>query len=214
MLFRSNNGSVLRKCSDFYTMLFDIPDLENLKSNELHKFINIDSSYYNYVLILREDLKMKREKLNDMSDVKICDIPEVDNEILFDKIISRYKGCIVLVNFWTTWCVPCRTTLKRVEPFKGLLSDNKEVVFIYITNYTSPIIQWSEMVAGIKGEHYRLNNDQWNYLCKDLEIERIPACILVEKEGDFNIRNDLTSGDDIISEVNFKLEKDRYDRFG
>jgi thioredoxin-related protein len=60
---------------------------------------------------------------------------------------------------------------------------NDNVVFVYITNQTSPLASYNNMVGGIKGEHYRVSTDEWKYLCAKFNIVGIPHCILVDTEG-------------------------------
>lgn len=117
--------------------------------------------------------------------------PDVPVEKLFDAIIAPHKGKVILVDFWNTWCAPCRMAIKANEPLKDgeLKSDN--LVWIYIANQTSPLVKYKEMIPDIKGKHYRLTDKQWAYLCDKFKIDGIPSYVLVDKQGKYGLRNDF-----------------------
>ncbi|MNI83525.1 hypothetical protein D3C73_1403390 [compost metagenome] len=60
---------------------------------------------------------------------------------------------------------------------------DSNVAFVYITNETSPLATYQNMTPGIKGQHYRLDNDAWRYLADKFKITGIPHQVLVNKEG-------------------------------
>lgn len=110
---------------------------------------------------------------------------------MFDAIIAPYKGKFILVDFWNTWCVPCRVAIKANEPLKNseLKSDN--LVWIYIANETSPIVAYKKMISEIQGKHYRLTDKQWAYFGNKFKMDGIPSYVLVDKRGQYALRNDF-----------------------
>ena len=62
------------------------------------------------------------------------------------------------------------------------MKDNN-VVFLYLTGESSPKKVWENTIPDIRGEHYRLSNSQWEYICKHFEINTIPHYMVVDKSG-------------------------------
>jgi len=113
----------------------------------------------------------------------VNETPKTDAEKIFDAIIKKYKGKVIYVDFWATWCGPCRSGIEQIKPIKEELV-GKDIVFVYITNQTSPQSTWSNMIPDIKGEHYRVSADEWNYLTAMFNISGIPHYVLVGKTGE------------------------------
>jgi thiol-disulfide isomerase/thioredoxin len=108
--------------------------------------------------------------------------PNAEGDKLFDAIMSKYKGKLVYVDFWATWCGPCRSGIKEIKPLKEELQ-NKNIAFVYITDESSPEQTYNNMIPTIKGEHYRLTNDEYRYLAAKFNISGIPHYVLVDKNG-------------------------------
>ena len=140
-----------------------------------------------------ESIKKKAdEKLAAVADkAKIEETPKVSNDKLFDAIIAPHKGKVIVVDFWNTWCGPCRAAMSVIEPMKENELSSDDIVWIYIANETSPIVKYKTMIPEIKGLHYRFNAEQWEYICKKFNIDGIPSYVFVDKDGKYKLSNEF-----------------------
>lgn len=97
-------------------------------------------------------------------------------------IVSQHRGNAVLVDFWATWCAPCRKSMPAVNVLKQRMA-SKDVVYIYITGVSSPEEVWKTAIADINGIHYRLTKKQWDYLCSSYGITGIPGYLVIGHDG-------------------------------
>jgi thiol-disulfide isomerase/thioredoxin len=123
----------------------------------------------------------KKAKLEMNGPSNVTEIKSEGDKV-FDSIIRKFRGKVIYVDFWATWCAPCRDGIERIKPLKAELAD-KNIVFVYITNPTSPEKTYKEMIPNIRGEHFRVSQDEWNFLVQKFNIYGIPHYALVDKNG-------------------------------
>ena len=135
-----------------------------------------------YIQLMNDNTIEKINNTKHGENSIVNDVPKTKAEEIFDAILKKYRGNVVLVDFWATWCGPCRSAIQRISPLKEELKD-EDVVFVYITNPSSPEGTYNNMIKTIDGEHYRVSQDEWNYLCGQFNITGIPHYTLVGKQG-------------------------------
>ena len=136
---------------------------------------------------------------NSSSVYSIIDIdPKMSAEQIFPSIINKYKGKTLLLDFWNTWCMPCRAAMSAIRPLKEQLTD---VVYVYIADASSPVGKWGEMIKTISGVHVRLTEEQADALGDLYHFSGIPTYFVVNKEGKITYQTTSFPGVDKLREV-------------
>ena len=97
--------------------------------------------------------------------------------------LTDFKGKLVLVDVWATWCGPCKDQIPALKELEKLMH-NKEIVFISVSvDEDKDFEKWKQMVIdeGLGG--IQLFASGWSQITKDYKINGIPRFMLFDKEG-------------------------------
>ncbi len=123
---------------------------------------------------------------------------DVAPENILQTILDKYKGKVVLIDMWDTWCGPCRAGHKSMAPMKEQMK-GQNIQFVYFASPSSPPTTWQEMIKEIDGDHYYLTKEQYQYVLHHFESSGIPTYAIYDAKGNQTFKNVGFPGNDVIS---------------
>ena len=153
-----------------------------LSEDDFATLRTIENPYFlNQLTAMNTELLQKIEENKKKRSFMVRTLPEdVKDDALFEAIVDPFKGKVVLVDFWATWCGPCKMAMKMMKPMKEELID-KDIVYVFIAGENSPETTWNNMIPDIHGEHYRLTNAQWAAICDKFEVRGVPTYLVLDR---------------------------------
>ena len=130
---------------------------------------------------------MNREISSDanlMSSKEVADMS--DGEKILRKLIEPYKGNMVLIDVWGTWCSPCRQALSHSKELYERIAQY-DIVFLYLAN-RSDDESWKNVikeynVTGDNVVHYNLPEEQQSAVENFLKVNGYPTYRLIDRNG-------------------------------
>ena len=96
--------------------------------------------------------------------------------------LNDYKSNIVIINFWATWCAPCKEEMPHLNQLKSKFKF-KDIEIIPINIADEELKKSKEFF-----EKLNINNLEIFYgssleLAKEFKLRGIPTTIIIDKEG-------------------------------
>jgi peroxiredoxin/TolA-binding protein len=97
--------------------------------------------------------------------------------------LAQYRGKVVLLDFWATWCAPCRQEMPSVKKVYGKYNANGfEIVGISLDRSRSDFDKYVKQ-NGMSWPQY-FDGKYWqNDIARKYGITGIPATFLIDKQG-------------------------------
>ena len=128
---------------------------------------------------------------NDVSEIKNIvihkDLKVFDNVIFLDKNdkkinIKEFNGNLLLLNFWATWCEPCKEempSLDRLQINKNL--SNLKIFAINISQESEKKVD--SFFKDLNIQNFEPYFDAPTTLAKTFSLRGVPTSILIDKDG-------------------------------
>ena len=125
-----------------------------------------ETNYSKNIVLHKEPLEIKELKFKDFN--------------LNDVDLTEKKGNIMILNFWATWCVPCKKEMPSLEK----LSKEYPEIMIYPINLEKPNQEKTlKFFADLEISKLNIYFDPNFSLVKLLNMRGVPTTILLDKNG-------------------------------
>ena len=116
------------------------------------------------------------EKLKKYDELTFLD--KNDNQIA----INDYKGNLVLLNFWATWCAPCKEEMPSLDKLQK--NQNLKNLKIFPINVGRENLEKSlKFFENLNIKNLNIYFDAPVTLAKKLQLRGIPTTLLINKDG-------------------------------
>jgi thiol-disulfide isomerase/thioredoxin len=154
--------------------------------NSVERSVFSQTGWYTAFYFIKDQQKINKE-INDLSD-KLVFPPEVkvmeenDSISSFDSLLAQFKGNNLLIDFWASWCPPCRYEFLFADSLYDFLEEhNFEMLYISTDenekNWLNTIQKYN-----LKGHHYRIDNQSMK---EDLQriVYFLPTYMIIDTCG-------------------------------
>ena len=140
-----------------------------------------ETNYSKNIIVHKEPLDIKELKFKDFN--------------LNDVDLTNKKGNIMILNFWATWCAPCKKEMPSLEE----LSKSYPEIAIYPINLEKPNKEKTKLFyESLDIMYLKIYFDPEFKLVKSFNMRGVPTSILIDKKGKEFAR--------IIGEIDFLNE--------
>jgi thiol-disulfide isomerase/thioredoxin len=117
--------------------------------------------------------------------------------------LSDYRGKIVIISFWASWCPPCRKELPILAAIQKNATRDKIVVFA--VNWKESSDRYLAIIRTLKDVDLTLVSDENGYFGGEYGVKAIPHMIIIGRDGRIaavHVGYDESEFPSLVNEIN------------
>ncbi len=120
------------------------------------------------------------------ADAQLYIIDE-DYALSFEALLAKYKGKVIYIDFWASWCAPCLSELPYSQTLQKYYA-KQDLIFLYLTPDDIES-KWRGNIARyqLSGEHYLMSKPLKDEALFTLGIKALPHYAIIDKQGNVAI---------------------------
>jgi thiol-disulfide isomerase/thioredoxin len=95
--------------------------------------------------------------------------------------LSEYRGKIVIISFWASWCPPCRKELPLLAAIQKNATRDK--IMVFAVNWKESGDRYRAIVKTLKDVDLTLVSDESGYFGGEYGVSGIPHMIIIGRDG-------------------------------
>lgn len=133
----------------------------------------LENSYKNFKTF--NATKIAEEALTATNDAPHFELRDVDDKIVS---LSDFKGKLIVLDFWGTWCPPC---VKEIPKLKSFYEKNKEDIVLIGIACNEKREEWNSAIRNYNLEWPQLINADTDDVAVKYGISAYPTKIVIDK---------------------------------
>lgn len=111
-------------------------------------------------------------------------LPDIDGEM---HALSDYRGQVVMLNFWATWCPPCRREMPSMQRLYAKYRD-RGLTVVAVNQFEEPDLVF-EFVGRLSVEPtFPILFDRESRIAEQYEVKGLPTTYLLDRDGRIRYR--------------------------
>ena len=98
-----------------------------------------------------------------------------------DLTLAAFEGQHIVLNFWATWCAPCRKEMPHLSQLQDQFGDGLEVVTVATGINQRPAME--NFFAEIGVDNLPLHTDNNSALARDFGVVGLPVTLILDPDG-------------------------------
>ncbi|MBE0652038.1 MAG: TlpA family protein disulfide reductase [Bacteroidales bacterium] len=136
---------------------------------------------------------------------------EQGTQLTFKDLLKQYKGKVIYVDFWASWCEPCRRSMPAAKKLREAYK-NKKVAFVYLAKNDQDNA-WKKAIRRTEtnylGENYFIVNSTVSKILEEWKVYSIPRYMIFDKKGHLVYKNAPGPGSEAIRKILDKYLNER-----
>jgi len=139
-----------------------------------------------------------------LNNIAINEIPKPISSIIFEDFsgneinLDNYLGKLIIINFWATWCAPCKKEIPSLDSLD--VDDSFKNLQVFAVNMEQPnALKTKNFFSDLDVKKLEIFFDRNLNFVKEFKLRGVPTTILINKKGEEFAR--------IIGTVDFQDKK-------